>query len=794
MLSNRSMAQAVVGPGGNVGDLASRQCGPEASISQRFPRVRPHEYNAPHSNKSAQFPQGQPALQQVIPKQFRATQACTECRSRKQKCNQAQPCQSCADKSLECQYTSVLLPKKDRTISQIQENVDSILQSLKSVSSDLSGCKSEMTTLKQGIYHLNRAHFSHYSEHATLANKLLKNWRSIGKSWDVKSLDELLESIDQISDFAILSEQERGQLRVWGIGEGKESTDELGSPDNGDNSDVPPPMHGLWGYPTCERSRAVTPFGYSWNQGGLDENGQLDFHSRVIYELLDSYLDNLHALHPFMSPSELKVTFGRFAMQYSPDAEPLLPLQGHHGVKRKRSNNGFSGPSSTGSAIKSTINNAIVLLVLALGKVLQFDGKCLPAPRKDPEIVNDNRDQPKNIDFLPGMAYFAYATNILGNELSGNTVAHAQAMILAGLYLSQFSRVLESWSWISEACRIVLFLTKVGFPKLLRSQYPNRQAEISAIDQYRLNPLICAYWTCLQLESDILAGMSTLLPSGISEHKSNILYPTGPDTISMMILSSNLSLCISYNEANHDFCRGNKCASSETSNVEHALGYVKYRIETLQGWRRSLPPRLYWNDDESPPTNLDHAQLRAKYYGELSMMLRPSLWIATHIIGLPAIDGGYFKQDLSWTYNISRSAQASRQAYTAALTEDQRNIVDIGCQCIDAAIRSTVAFDRVGDLSSSEYKNYISTRTVRLKVTNIFGTLHAQFINMLVLTSVYKSKLNSFLGPKSPLNEANLIALFDRTLANLQENSQNSPSLAADIEILKIVQNQMDLK
>jgi hypothetical protein len=58
------------------------------------------------------------------------------------------------------------------------------------------------------------------------------------------------------------------------------------------------------------------------------------------------------------------------------------------------------------------------------------------------------------------MAYYSYATDILGNHHGGLTIAHAQAFILAALYISQFARVLESWSWINSACRITIVLLK----------------------------------------------------------------------------------------------------------------------------------------------------------------------------------------------------------------------------------------------------------------------------------------------------------------------------------------------
>ena len=98
------------------------------------------------------------------------------------------------------------------------------------------------------------------------------------------------------------------------------------------------------------------------------------------------------------------------------------------------------------------------------------------------------------------MAYYAYATDILGNQQGGNTVAHAQAMLLAALFLSQYARVLESWSWINNACRIALVLIKADYNKLLRVNSDKRHTW-SSEERHRLNLVMTVYWTALQLES-----------------------------------------------------------------------------------------------------------------------------------------------------------------------------------------------------------------------------------------------------------------------------------------------------
>jgi hypothetical protein len=83
--------------------------------------------------------------------------------------------------------------------------------------------------------------------------------------------------------------------------------------------------------------------------------------------------------------------------------------------------------------------------------------------------------------------------------------------------------------------------------------------------------------------------------------------------------------------------------------------------------------------------------------------------------------------------------------------------------CIDSAILSTEAFDGIDG---------------RPIVTNIFGTAHAQFGNMLVLSATYMSSL-------SELVDRNVLEkLLKRTIRFLLQSRHISPSLRADARIL----------
>ena len=90
---------------------------------------------------------------------------------------------------------------------------------------------------------------------------------------------------------------------------------------------------------------------------------------------------------------------------------------------------------------------------LASGASPQDTSRSYPIRRSSIDAGSPvDRTPSLNVDVIPGLAYYAYATEILGTLLGGNELAHVQAGILAGLYAGQLGRVLESWKWINWAC------------------------------------------------------------------------------------------------------------------------------------------------------------------------------------------------------------------------------------------------------------------------------------------------------------------------------------------------------
>jgi hypothetical protein len=390
------------------------------------------------------------------------------------------------------------------------------------------------------------------ADHRTPAHRLFIEWPCMSNFCNgVPFIQRLLAEGHRIDQYPMLMEQDRGLLRVWGVGEGHDLYDGAhgpGSPDNHVESESPSPAatkEGLWGCPPAEQSSPSTLNGDLPRHdpvGGLGPDGKPDFTSRTLWDLYHSYQQNIHNLHPFLNPAKLRKMVHEFQDVYSPDRKSsnmspsAVPERLNGGAKRKRSSTMFGDAYGVADelargSIERSLRNAIILLVLALGKVCRHKAK-LPHPQSDraptpngtwgyhrdsPRSANDSfssetlEARVRNIDILPGMAYFSYATDILGNQNGGNTVAHAQAMLLAALYLGQFGRVLESWSWTNNACRICLVLIRREGNKITRKKLvtndagedvvegPNEEGQ-SAEERHRLNLIKCVYWTCLQME------------------------------------------------------------------------------------------------------------------------------------------------------------------------------------------------------------------------------------------------------------------------------------------------------
>ena len=379
--------------------------------------------------------------------------------------------------------------------------------------------------------------------HTTAAHKLLTHWTAI------KPFYEGLFDENYARHYVMLEERNRGVLRIFGRGEGHDTNTSkprqyANSPSNyseqDSNSVSSNSTDGYWGTGFDSISNAGPAGGPENFMGGLNQDGSLCLDATVIRRLRESFLANVWILHPFLDKDHIYHSTERFIRQYSPqarsEAQTYATSPGavdvkpdvanlNKGYKRKRSNAGIcemddhqpnharSQSSASRVPIERSINNAVVLMILALGKICQQKDlkEPLPAPVSDQQMYVENaapspvthapspvhamkspissstprsagtpgmqherfaahivsrtssqdshgplfrqgRGVIRNVDRLPGLAYYTYATNIIGETIGSPDLVHAHACLLAGLYQGQMARVMDSWRWINMAC------------------------------------------------------------------------------------------------------------------------------------------------------------------------------------------------------------------------------------------------------------------------------------------------------------------------------------------------------
>jgi hypothetical protein len=304
--------------------------------------------------------------------------------------------------------------------------------------------------------------------------------------------------------------------------------------------------------------------------------------------------------------------------------------------------------------------------------------------------------QGKNMDAIPGLAYFAKAADILGELPGGSDISHVQANLLAGLYMGQLARIIPSYYYINKACNAVQILI-----------------ESTAYVQGTMNPsrrnlINFAFWSALQLESDIAAEFS-LPPSGITRYESaqHKNMPTGITLDTEVVQTEDLLRFYSYqiqlrttmNSVHSSLYRVSKeqsQASRPTPSIVESLD------QNLDNWRKMLNDWSWDEDDwESPSINI--ARMRGKYYGGKYIIWRPVLQYALSI----AASGSKQEGTMESPAGNDRSMASPSTVRVPYLSDF---VLHGAKTCVEAAIRSTTCFDKCRR---------------RLIVTNIFGTAHA---------------------------------------------------------------------
>ena len=402
-------------------------------------------------------------------------------------------------------------------------------------SSDSGGPETMPSVAKQDATHI---------EHDTAAQKLFR-WPAI------KALLQKCKHLnfnDNTEKYVLEFELRKGPLRLYGRGQGQDDADSNAinlsahSPANSSNGALTDGMSEgsspasstdlLWGH-------GLNPFvGDSAREsvvGGVCPDNTLKLDSKTISNLHQSYMQHIQIMHPILDEAILMKLVENFKRRYSGPSEtnssktPFAVPASNVNVDALRDTSGaFSkpmkrkhsdGPYWADSGInhvpapkpllEKSPANALVLLVLALGKVCECreplsgpvsardsapssTAAYSPAFRTDSPPPYPVRQSPsaysataspvgvgrqnhlsprssvgdlpskqvKNFDVIPGLAYYAQATDILGNMPSSHDVIYAQCCLLAGLFAGQLANAVESLTWIQIASRVCCILCR----------------------------------------------------------------------------------------------------------------------------------------------------------------------------------------------------------------------------------------------------------------------------------------------------------------------------------------------
>ena len=135
----------------------------------------------------------------------------------------------------------------------------------------------------------------------------------------------------------------------------------------------------------------------------------------------------------------------------------------------------------------------------------------------------------------------------------------------------------------------------------------------------------------------------------------------------------------------------------------------------INEWRARLPKELQWEDDDPPANNINDARLRGKFYGAQYIIHRPFLHAALdYDFDAPDIHSppGDNPVGLQSHVPFHSTSAMGPPAPIGDPVRRREETIDLAKRCIQAAMRSTVAFDGVLDHR-------------RMVVTNIMGTAHA---------------------------------------------------------------------
>ncbi|KAJ6436396.1 C6 finger domain-containingprotein [Purpureocillium lavendulum] len=526
--------------------------------------------------------------------------------------------------------------------------------------------------------------------------------------------------IRHVSEFPFVQEQHREPLLVHGLGEAYRHSCQLRKAsvygqlsDLSDTASPPPAAN-------CDPLVGLNPSGQVGSQDRLD--AKPDFSENSVLKYVQSFKDNILNMHPIIQPKVLHEWIRHFLDtlhrgQSRASIPQTLAVPGpaeSTGLKRKRYLEPEQHePTMAGFQTSHLIPNELYT----------------PPGPPTPKEPNTNHD------VIHGLEYFALAIDIMGNHVGDYlNMKCVYANIFAGLYQGQLARPMESFAYVHAAGHKLQAIMRPSLSTLKAIKHAETPPE-KLISNETHNQLALAFWTCLQLESDLVAELP-LPQSGILSYEDDIPHP-------------NLSLLGGYDEQVLDSYLGQLYLRTHLNRIHRTLyapnnGITSERFHSGGLFRevswlskgisdmKWIPPSLDFQERDGPAHDILGARLRGKYWGAQVITYRPFVKVVL-------------------------------ESRDKALDQE---IFDLARKGITALIESTRAFHGLGD--------------ERPIITNVFGTAHAQWGNLLVLAAAYQDPTL-----RHSVNGDLLKGLFERTLLFLRRSAAGAGALRLDMLILE---------
>lgn len=229
------------------------------------------------------------------------------------------------------------------------------------------------------------------------------------------------------------------------------------------------------------------------------------------------------------------------------------------------------------------------------------------------------------------------------------------------------------------------------------------------IQDPKYNQLALTFWTCLQLESDLIAELQ-LPPSGLLSYEDDMPHP-------------NMSVLEGHNQRVLDSYPGQLYLRTHLNSIHRMFyapddpnksGQDKFKnvdlVSDAVSGMHWVAPSFAFKEDDVPADDILAARLRAKYWGAQGITYRP-----------------FIRQILQFSHTMKNhpsspnlpSMSEFREGIiapvihpnTRSYTDIDPQVVELAKKGIKALVESTRSFHGLGDK--------------RPLITNVFGTAHA---------------------------------------------------------------------